>query len=207
MISLHLSSRERQPPISSILKAESCAAVPPHPRCAKNSYQMKTVTQHRPHIESAGMADTFSTRASRCFGIIRRRVSRDLRSRFMMWRPSGESVAMSIPRERGGVGERDVRGVWIDHHPSGESKRPAFRESATESQSESCGVPRSHHVHSARAIGHPTKAATIPSLSSAKTGDFLRHNKPRHPTPTSRPVSMISRCHNLHPIVAFRPRW
>ena len=95
----------------------------------------------------------------------------------MMWRPSGESVAMSIPRERGGVGERDVRGVWIDHHPSGESKRPAFRESATESQSESCGVPRSHHVHSARANRHPAAEATIPSLSSAKTGDFLRHNK------------------------------
>jgi len=32
-------------------------------------------------------------------------------------------------------------------------------------------------------------------------------NKPRHATPTSRPVAMISRSFNLNPVIDARPRW
>jgi hypothetical protein len=32
-------------------------------------------------------------------------------------------------------------------------------------------------------------------------------NKPRHATPTSRPVSMISRIYNINPVIDVRRRW
>jgi len=144
----------------------------------KKSCQMKTVMPHRQHIESVGMADTFSARAQRSFGIVRRRVQRDVRCRFIMWRPSSESVAVSFLRERDGAGERDVRSRFVMRRPPGESRRSPFRESATESVSESCGVPRRHRARSARAVRHSTTAATFSSLSPASVRDLKRHNKP-----------------------------
>jgi len=138
---------------------------------------MKTVMAHHPHIESVGMVDTFSARVHRSVGIVCRRVRRDVPCRFVMWRPSGESVAVSFQRERGGAGERDVRSRSVMRRPSGESRRIPFRESVTESVSESCGVPRRHRARSARAIRHPRTAATFSSLSPASVRDLLRHNK------------------------------
>jgi hypothetical protein len=91
----------------------------------------------RPRIESVGMADTFSARVQRSFGIVCRRVQRDVPCRFIMWRPSGESVVVSFPREQDGAGERDVHSRFVMRRPSGESRRSPFRESATESVSES----------------------------------------------------------------------
>jgi hypothetical protein len=138
---------------------------------------MKTVMAHHPHIESVGMADTFSARVHRSFGIVCRRVQQDVRCRFIMWRPSGESVAVSFPREHDGAGEREVRSRSVMRRPSGESRRSPFRESETESVSERCGVLRRHRARSARAVRHPRTAATFSSLSPASVRDLLRHNK------------------------------
>jgi hypothetical protein len=80
---------------------------------------------HR-HIETTGMAHTFSERAHRPPVMIRSRTPRDVRSRFIMPGLSGESMAESFPRERDGVGERELRSGGVDHHPSGESGSAPF---------------------------------------------------------------------------------
>jgi len=45
------------------------------------------------------------------------------------------------------------------------------------------------------------------SIDLIRNRDKSKHNKPRHPTTTSRPVPMIPRSLNINPVIAFRPRW
>ena len=81
---------------------------------------------HHTHIETAGVAHTFSARAHRSVGIIRCRIPRDVRSRSIIPSPSGESDSASFPRERDGVGERELRTSRVDQHPSGEIGSASF---------------------------------------------------------------------------------
>ena len=163
---------------------------------------------HHTLIEAAGMAHTFSARAHRSVGIIRCRIPRDVRSRFIMPSPSGESDSESFPRDRDGVGERELRSCGVDHHPSGESGSASFPR-------DHVGV-RKRELRSGGMDRHPFREST--STCTDHTDRHLARPSMRsktYPCTTSRFVQpATSRCvcdvlsrRNLNPVVAFRTRW
>ncbi len=162
---------------------------------------------HR-HIESAGIAHTLSARAHRSATIIRCRFPRDVRRRSMMPSPSGESMAASVPRERGGVPERDVRRRRVDHHPSGESEVASFSRDQVD-------VPE-RELWSGDVDRHPFREST-----STCTGCYVHLRAFPQPTPmifsgttsrivqpaTSRCVGGVNHSLNPHREFVFRSSW
>jgi len=139
-------------------------------------------------IAATRVAHVCTARRIRAFRIVRGRVPRELRSDRAAPSPSGESSRRPFRESEAASVSKNCKTKAHETRLSGES----FRDS----------IARTRQIAPDRSGSHQA----IPSLPPSAIGDFLSPIKPHHPTPASRPVSMISRNSNLHPESHFRPR-
>jgi len=158
------------------------------------------------HIKTPGVAGEFSASAHPRCGMTRGRIPRELRSRSLIRRLSGEGAARSFSRDSDGVGERELRRGWAAPHPSG--------------QSVSAVVPRERDGVGEREVRRGLVCAGPPGGREAALRVEALRSLPAigiqinrgttsrgRATPTSRPVSMISPSSDLNPVSDARPRW